>query len=216
MYRKGLVSKTGTRLSWPISVADRGQKPRCIRLYRTVARNGRGIPLSVVCALFLLLQCYYKNKNTLHPAVRSKILSKRIFAASCVWYSDRAYYWVRVLIKFFFFTHSYFSASGQQAVVTGVAPSPPRFLPSIFIAHIGFSNPTARRFFVECWIQIGDSPWNYSVACTRVNKVMLINRCAETIKPVFEVLRGAKFDSCVWKKMRQFIKSISCKERAEF
>ena len=32
------------------------------------------------------------------PAVRSNILSKPIFA-SCVWYSDRAYYWLCVLIK---------------------------------------------------------------------------------------------------------------------
>ena len=35
---------------------------------------------------------------------------------------------------FFFLAHFYFPASGQ-AVVTGVIPSPPRFLPSIFIAH---------------------------------------------------------------------------------
>ena len=35
---------------------------------------------------------------------------------------------------FFFFSNFYFPASGQ-AVVTGVVPSPPRFLPSIFIAH---------------------------------------------------------------------------------
>ena len=35
---------------------------------------------------------------------------------------------------FFFFSHLYFPASGQ-ADVTGVVPSPPRFLPSIFIAH---------------------------------------------------------------------------------
>ena len=34
----------------------------------------------------------------------------------------------------FFSSHFYFPASGQ-AVVTGVVPSPPRFLPSIFIAH---------------------------------------------------------------------------------
>ena len=34
----------------------------------------------------------------------------------------------------FFFSHFYFPASGQ-AVVTGVVPSPSRFLPSIFIAH---------------------------------------------------------------------------------
>ena len=37
-----------------------------------------------------------KSKYT--PAVRSKILSKLIFA-SCVWYSDRAYYGLCVLIK---------------------------------------------------------------------------------------------------------------------
>ena len=35
---------------------------------------------------------------------------------------------------FFFFAHFYFPGSGQ-AVVTGVVPSSPRFLPSIFIAH---------------------------------------------------------------------------------
>ena len=52
MYRKELVSKTGTRLNSPINVADWGQKPRCILLYRTVARNGGDIPFSVVC-LFL-------------------------------------------------------------------------------------------------------------------------------------------------------------------
>ena len=35
---------------------------------------------------------------------------------------------------FFFCPHFFFPASGQ-AVVTGVVPSPPRFLPTIFIAH---------------------------------------------------------------------------------
>ena len=35
---------------------------------------------------------------------------------------------------FFFFAHFYFPSSGQ-AVVTGIVPSPPRFLPSIIIAH---------------------------------------------------------------------------------
>ena len=34
-------------------------------------------------------------------------------------------------------------------------------------------------------IWVGDSPWNYSVAI-RVNRVMLVSLCAETIKPVFE------------------------------
>ena len=45
----------------------------------------------------------------------------------------------------FFFAHFYFPASGR-AVVTGVIPFPPRFSPSIFIARIARSNPTARRF----------------------------------------------------------------------
>ena len=39
-----------------------------------------------------------------------------------------------VFFSFSFFAHLYFPPSGQ-AVVTGVVPSPPRFLPSIFIAH---------------------------------------------------------------------------------
>ena len=61
-----------------------------------------------------------------------------------------AYYGVCVLIKdfFFLFAYFYFPASGQ-AVVTDVVPPPPRFLPSI-LSRIGFSNPTARRFFIEC------------------------------------------------------------------
>ena len=45
-----------------------------------------------------------------------------------------------------FFTHIYFPASGQ-AVVTGVVPFPPRFLPSIFIAHRVQQSHCARRFF---------------------------------------------------------------------
>ena len=42
----------------------------------------------------------------------------------------------RRLFFFFFFAHLYFPVSGQ-AMVTGVVPSSPRFLPSIFIAHCG-------------------------------------------------------------------------------
>ena len=41
---------------------------------------------------------------------------------------------VYIYIFIFFLAHFHFPASGQ-AVVTGVIPSPPRFLPSIFIAH---------------------------------------------------------------------------------
>ena len=45
----------------------------------------------------------------------------------------------RCLLFLFFFFFSFFRtlllSSSGQAVVTGVVPSPPRFLPSIFIAH---------------------------------------------------------------------------------
>ena len=36
---------------------------------------------------------------------------------------------------FFFFSHTFYFPVSAQSVVTGVVPSPPRFLPSIFIAH---------------------------------------------------------------------------------
>ena len=45
-----------------------------------------------------------------------------------------ALHFIRVPVLLFFFSHFYFPASGQ-AVVTGVVPSPPRFLPTVFIAH---------------------------------------------------------------------------------
>ena len=34
-------------------------------------------------------------------------------------------------------------------------------------------------------IQVGHSPWNYSVAIT-ANRVMLVSVCAETIDPILE------------------------------
>ena len=43
-------------------------------------------------------------------------------------------HWGFIKGTIFSFEHFYFPASGQ-AVVTGVVPSPPRFLPSIFIAR---------------------------------------------------------------------------------
>ena len=43
------------------------------------------------------------------------------------------YFFIFILF-YFIFAHFHFPASGQ-AVVTGVIPSPPRFLPSVFIAH---------------------------------------------------------------------------------
>ena len=52
--------------------------------------------------------------------------------------------------SFFFFSHFYFPASGQ-AVVTGVVPFfPPVLAFDFYRAYTGFSNPTARRFLIEC------------------------------------------------------------------
>ena len=52
-------------------------------------------------------------------------------------YHTMPYYTIRYHTRschFFFLTHIYFPASGQAMVIV-VVPSPPRFLPSIFIAH---------------------------------------------------------------------------------
>ena len=35
-------------------------------------------------------------------------------------------------------------------------------------------------------MKVGGSPYNYSVACTRVNRVVLVSLCSATIKRVFE------------------------------
>ena len=53
----------------------------------------------------------------------------------CVAFPQQLHTWTFFFIIIcFFFAHFHFPGSGQ-AVVTGVIPSPPRFLPSIFIAH---------------------------------------------------------------------------------
>ena len=44
-------------------------------------------------------------------------------------------FFLRVPFFFVFFLHTRTFPASRQAVVTGVAPSPPRFFPSIFIAH---------------------------------------------------------------------------------
>ena len=35
-------------------------------------------------------------------------------------------------------------------------------------------------------IYVGDSPYNYSSVAIRVNRVMLVSLCAETVRPVSE------------------------------
>ena len=63
-----------------------------------------------------------------HQASRSRGEARQTYGIVAL---DYYVYTRRVL---FFFTHIYFPASGQ-AMVTGVVPSPPRLLTSIFIAH---------------------------------------------------------------------------------
>ena len=57
VYCQRMVSRSGTRLSWPISVAREAQMSRCIHVYPFVARNHGGIPFSGVCPLFFPIIC---------------------------------------------------------------------------------------------------------------------------------------------------------------
>ena len=66
--------------------------------------------------------------------MKSKVSTKLLFASGAILRS-RELLGVCPHLVCFLFSHFYFSASGQAVVVTGVVPFPPRFLPSIFIAH---------------------------------------------------------------------------------
>ena len=78
--------------------------------------------LAVCCALFII---FLVVRGVLFPSP---------FRLFFHFWSSYSYRLDRLLVFFFFSAHFHFPASGQ-AVVTGVIPSPPRFLPSIFIAH---------------------------------------------------------------------------------
>ena len=43
VYRQKLVSQSGTRLSWPISVAREAQMSRCIHVYRALWRGTKAV-----------------------------------------------------------------------------------------------------------------------------------------------------------------------------
>ena len=52
------------------------------------------------CIYYCLKWIYLLQTLQYIPAMRTKIkISSKLIFASCVWYSDRAYYWVCVLIK---------------------------------------------------------------------------------------------------------------------
>ena len=58
-----------------------------------------------------------------------------VFEAQRPGYDFQSFYRLYSTLFFFFFSHTFHFPASGQAVVTGVVPSPPRFLPSIFIAH---------------------------------------------------------------------------------
>ena len=86
---------------------------------------------------------FYAKKKTNTPAGRLGDFVETNICLLCVMLRSRVLSGcvssLRIYLKvgdssFFFFAHFHFPASGQ-AVVTGVIPSPPRFLRSTFIAH---------------------------------------------------------------------------------
>ena len=84
-----------------------------------------------------------------------------------------------VFFSFLFFTHIYFPASGQ-AVVTGVDPCSPilsRGSCLQFLWHIGFNNPTARRFFIDCCQELTLSRFPRVNLCTRKSPHEFIRVC---------------------------------------
>ena len=64
------------------------------------------------------------------------------------------------------FSQTYFSAPGQ-AVDTGVVPSPPRFLPSIFIAH-RVQQSHCSSIFIECFANSRSRAFRKSI-CAQEN-----------------------------------------------
>ena len=95
--------------------------------------------ISVRC---LMLLCLVRHVGIFPCLVlfRPATLYDMILVGSCL-----------VLAAIFFSAHFYFPASSYsgQAVVTGVVPSSPGSCLQL-LPRIGFSNPTARRFFIEC------------------------------------------------------------------
>ena len=67
-----------------------------------------------------------------------------------------------LLFIYIFFHTFFFQLLDGQAVVTGVVHSPPPGSCLHFLSRIEFSNPTARRCFIECWAIY---PFNVTAGC---------------------------------------------------
>ena len=62
-------------------------------------------------------------------------------------------------------------------MVTGVVPSPPRFSCLQFLTRIGFSNPTARQFFIECVANSRSRAFRKSICAQEKSPHELIRVC---------------------------------------
>ena len=83
--------------------------------------------------------------------MQKTIVSPRVWAKELRHPETLSDSFLPALLFFVLFFHtSTFQLLDKSRVVTGVVPSPPLFLPSIFLSHIGFSSPTARGIFIEC------------------------------------------------------------------
>ena len=83
--------------------------------------------------------------------------------------------WVCAVCVFFSHSSTLQLLFCGQAVVTGIAPFPPRFLPSIFIAHSVQQSHCARRFFMEC-CKLTLSHFPHVISCTRKSNLCAIRK----------------------------------------
>ena len=123
------------------------------------SRTGMILPKALFCAWYLFVSSH-RHAILLQPVLWSQagfqggnVLIENIII---MWQKQaRTYhvcpYFILVFITSFTFRlfltrrRFYPQRSSAQAMVTGVVPSPPRYVPS-FLSRIGFSVPTAHRF----------------------------------------------------------------------
>ena len=117
---------------------------------------------NVLCFTWRVCAFAYRGDRSVFFTV-SPNHSFSFFCLFCVLYAsnnvEHQSKWARICMArvTFFFNHFYFPSltrtgkmfypqrSSGQAVVTGVVPSPPRYV-LFFLSHMGFRIPTARRF----------------------------------------------------------------------
>ena len=120
---------------------------------------GKSIGCPAVKALTFLFYC-----NMVAPLLPKPCISlcigmnfSHIFIETSVFYGCFCFvffvfgFWFSFFVTIFSTFQLLNSSRGHTGVVPSPSPPPPRLLPSLFYcASLGFSNPTARRFFIEC------------------------------------------------------------------